>query len=254
MKEANEYESRTEATSAEIAQDEVDRIVAEATKFETLANRPLLVAHLNSGKVVYASNMLDKHLGFSHEEYKRGGREWAAQRFILKGNEDWLAEIEKWRRDFFVNCQSTPNQTPSPYYAYDLEAFNPGTELTHTVVVRSSCLRLSEHGEIFLGTTFFDISALKRSKRLFFHLSAPWNSETYLKELDSGDFRTEKHLLSNAECELVRLLRVVPPAQAAERLGLKPGTIQTKLKMLCRKTDAVGLHGLVQICNAMGWC
>jgi hypothetical protein len=252
MTEEEIYE-RTEAANPFIVeQSEIDKLVVDAAKFETLSNRPLVITDIDSTRVIYASALIDRYMGFSHKQYIQEGTAYIA-RYFGEGQQDWLTQVNQWRKDFHEECYAAADLAPSPYYTYDAEIRNPVTGFTHKLVVRSTCLALASGGHM-LATTFFDVSAIKRSRKHFFHAKSSRVDETLVRDLDQNSLKKLNPALTESERALVQLLRVVSPDEAAKQMGLKPGTIQAKLKVLCRKTDSIGLHGLVQMCDALGWC
>lgn len=241
--------------NAPVNQEEVNKLVMDASKFETLSNRPLVITTLDTGSVIYAGPLLDRYQGFSHQQYMREGRAYM-QRFVDR-NLDWMQLVEGWRNGFKNVCLANGFEfggTLSPYYAYDMATRNPVTGLAHKVIVRSACLRMSEGGTVYLASTYFDVTALKRGHRLFFHSRTAAGLVTHCKNEEDGSVTHEAGIMTEADTDLLSLMRMMPLADVAARLGVKSATVQTRLKNICKKTDAVGLHGLVQICDAMGWC
>lgn len=252
MKEGNSPGNVEETASLMENRAALEKLIQDASNFETLSNRPLAITYLDTSEVVYASSLIDRYLGFSHLQYKKEGAAYIA-RYFGHGQKDWMMQVNVWRKEFHDAILAEPDSYPSPFYTYDVQVNSPATGFLHKLVVRTTCLNLQDKTR-FLATTFFDVSALKRSKKLFFHAQSSSFSNTFYKDMELESIRKETPMLTEPEAELVRLLRVVSPEIAAQQLHLQPGTIQARLKSLCRKTDSIGLHGLVQVCDAMGWC
>lgn len=231
----------------------VNALVEEALRFETLWSHGLAVYNQQTGEVAYSSPRLANILGWSPGEHRRQGMGYLTQVTTAEsmqhlGN-NLLPELvhfadHKLRETYASSSNST---------FYDLDCIHLGTG---TVVRAGMRVMVPPSAQFrhpdWLVAVIADHSAFRTGNRLFLHKSAPGFSETLIWENGAlADRRTE--MFSRHEKTIIAHLRSLSMPEAADLMNISLNTLKTHLKRMCRRTDTRGLTGLLALSEMVGW-
>ncbi len=231
----------------------VNTLVAEALRFETLWTHGLTVYNQQTGEVAYSSPRLANILGWNPAEHRRQGMLYLAtvstEESVQHMVGDVLPELVSFAEMHLPQHFASPNNS----VFYDMDTIHQGTGTTVRAGLRVMVppMKRFRHPD-WLVAVLADHSAFRSSKRFFLQKTCPGYAETLIWD-EAGEKLRRPSMFTKHEKAILSHLRALPMNETADLMNISLNTLKTHIKKMCRRTDTKGMTGLLTLSEMVGW-